>query len=238
MRVSWRSAWVVGLSIATGGAPARAQVVGVAATTQAGGAPAQAEVGGADDIEQPGRPPNAARSRPAEVGGRAGAPNAQRLTPPQRFSPYYNRVTTTRREVVSLPPPAARVARPGGTATIAGRMDPADALHPYRHPPSPARARAPIPAGSSLQDGPPRPASPSPTMVQSSSHTYYPGMRTARFPNANTAPTSRAGRGRVGIPMGLGVLAMPGAARATAARPGASATPGRVPTSAGPARPR
>ncbi len=101
----------------------------------------------------------------------------------------FNRVTTSRQEVVST---LTRTSRPGGTSTAGGTgmISRNDMLRPYSAQArlaQSARANSEVPLSSTQQ---PRPES-QPVMVRSTPHDYYPSLRSGRYPNANTAQITR-----------------------------------------------
>jgi hypothetical protein len=135
------------------------------------------------------------------VGNSQGAGNTQGVgtanvrtsaTPPRSARLSYNRLTTGRQYVVST---SSRTTQPGGTSVASGSTSQGASLHPYSDQMIQAQARrasSEIPSSSTQQ---PQPES-QPVEVRSTPpRNYYPGMRTARYPNANTAQISRGGMG-------------------------------------------
>jgi hypothetical protein len=145
--------------------------------------------------------------------------------PPPRTSKF-NRVTTTRKQVV--PSPGASASRGGSPSSgIAAGSRPA-AMRPFTPKAANERAKATpsgIPTDSTWRQTP-RPASPPATSLKSVTRNYYPGLRPGAHPNADRAQT-RARNGRSSALGGIGVgLGMSGGAKsAPAARPGQSAIP-------------
>ncbi len=103
----------------------------------------------------------------------------------------YNRLSSGRQYVV---PTSSRTA---GTSGYSGSMSQGDSLHPYSDQmlqSQAARADSEIPSSSTQQP----PAESEPVTVRTTPpRTYYPGMRTGQYLNANTAQITR---GRMGVP--------------------------------------
>jgi hypothetical protein len=144
------------------------------------------------------------------------------LPPPNRV-PSFNRVTTSRKELVPARSQAAFGAHSGGA--LAAAIDP----NAVRNGNARARAaNAEIPAGSSWRQqeavGPARRPSMS---VRTTTHNYYPALRAGQYLNSNTAQVKGAGKGRgmvvprFGVGPGLGTA---GTRSAQGARPGQGAT--------------
>ncbi len=200
-----------------------------------GGAAAKAQVGGTAPSGQVRSPASGTSkgdlSRPDDDGEERSDLNAKKAPapPPARMSTF-NRVTTTRKEVVPAQSQAARVARPGGTSTGAAAASRAGVLHPYTKP---ANARAKmansgVPNGSTARQEPRQSTRPA-TAVRSATHNYYPTLRPGAHVNANKAQVAAASKGRnsaqlgAGVGMGLG-MGMAGSNAAQMARPGSSPT--------------
>ena len=122
-----------------------------------------------------------------------GISNARPLAtrpPSSRLS--YNRLTTGRQAVVSTQP---RVAQPGAIPAASGRMAEGVSLHPYSDRMRQAQATGvnpDVPSGSSMSQASESP----PAIVRSTApHNFYPGMRSSRYPNANTAQITRGAMG-------------------------------------------
>jgi hypothetical protein len=126
-------------------------------------------------------------------------------------TPHFNRVTTTRTQIVPAPSPgAARSAPPG----------------PFEARALNERARAAnsgIPAGSTWRRTAP-PSRPPATSVQSATRNYYPGMRPSVHPNADQAQV-RARSGQNRLTNGMMAGGMSGSGARPAARPGMTAIP-------------
>jgi len=221
MRDSWRIGLVLGLAALSGGTAANAQVGGAAADAQVGGAAADARNDGHLNGGLPGSVEKDAEHKD---------PKTSRPAPAQpRTSSFFDRVTTVRREAVSSSSPATRVAPPGGASAFSGVKPQADPLRPHDAQAKQARNPAADPhvsAGSSWHQESERHANPTRGTLRSTTHNYYPGMRSARQPNANAAQVASAGRGRTRAPAGL--MPLPGA---NAARNGQLSTPSRSPSS-------
>jgi hypothetical protein len=204
------------LAFVFGGATAFAQVAGAPAGAGAGGG-MQDNSSALDELS----------SRPRES-----IPKPP--TGPSRMSTF-NRVTTTRKQVVPVPPQAAGASR-GGTSSPA-------TARPFTPKPGNDRANAAksaIPAESTWRQTK-RPAPPPATATKSVTRSYYPGMRPGAHPNADVAQTrARNGRGSMqggmGMGMGMGMGTLGGAHARGAARPGVTGAPPRAPAGAMPRR--
>jgi len=237
MRGFRRIGLVLGLAALSAGTSANAQDGGAAPNAQAGGAAPNAQVGGVAVDAQNGGNLNGGLPDPVEKDAEHKDPRTSKPAPTQgRRSSFFDRVTTVRRDEVPSSSPATRVARPGGASAVSGVKPQADPLRPHHAQAMQARIPAADPhvsAGSSWHQESERPASPTQGAVRSTMNNYYPGMRSGRQPNANAAQVANAGRGRTRAPAGL--MLMPGASPAHAARSGQPTTPIRAPSSAGPA---
>ena len=176
-RNSWRIGLVFVLATLGGGIAANAQSV---ASPNAQGV--------ASPSDRTASPAQRSRVSPST------SSSARRFAPPQRGISY-NRVTTR--------PQAAGGATPRRTSAGSGTISQADSLRPF----SAQAANPRVPASSSWSQQPQRPASPSPMMVRTTPHNYYPGMRPEQHPNANTAQIT-SGR-RICIPSRGPFLASP-----------------------------
>jgi hypothetical protein len=212
MRSNWRIALAVALAVLVGERAASAQV---------GGSPAGDQTGGNT---------NGGLSEPAEESVMPKDPSATTVAPPRpsRVSSF-DRVTTARRDVVSTPSQAGRAGGQGGTSAVG----------PYRARSVQVQPKGPkerVPTGSSWQQVPQRPTSPSPATVRSTTHDYYPGMRPGRQPNANRPQAARSGQRRSGM-MGGSISGL-GVNTGKAASSGQTATPrpGTAPPVAAPRR--
>jgi hypothetical protein len=176
----YRRSWRVGLMVvlATLGHGVAVQAQGVGTTQGAGNTQGVGTTQGAGNTQGVGT---------ANVRTSATPPRSARLS--------YNRLTTGRQYVVST---STRPAQPGGPPVASGSTAQGDSLHPYSDQMIQAqalRATSEVPSSSTQQ---PQPES-QPVEVRSTPpRNYYPGMRTGRYPNANTAQISR--RGGVGAP--------------------------------------
>jgi len=215
MRHSWRIDCVLVLAALICGTTANAQTVGVPAT-----APVGADLSGG--LSQPDL-------RDAEL-----KDSSARIAPPaqQRSSARFGRVTSTRREAVASARPDV-VARLGGTSAAAGVVAQGGQLHPYSAQAAQmagSGADPRMPMGSSGQESR-RPASPPPITMRSTSHNYYPTIRPAQGPNANTPPAVQVRRGRAGggagAATGMMMRNMLGPTLRQTARNGQIASPGR-----------
>jgi hypothetical protein len=203
MRNYWRIGLVLGLAILVSQSAAHAQVGGTSSGAQASGATVSPAV--AADA-------NRGLYDPAQGDNPLVNPSATKEAPPRssRVSSF-NRVTTGRSEVVSVPSPARRAVAPGGTSAAATGSSRARSMQAQAK-----GAKDRIPASSSWNEGTQRP-NPPPATVRSSAHNYYPGMRPGQAPNANTPQAARSGQRRTGMMAG-GLLGL-GANTAKAARP-------------------
>ncbi len=212
MNTLWRLGLMCGLVVLviqtaanaqTVGTAANAQTVGTAANAQTVGTAANAQTVGTPSL-MPGAGFSSGGTSQAEL--RADDVDASFVGPPAPPSPRsssFNRVTTTRRQVVSAP--SRTTAGSGGTTAGVGG-GPYHPLQTYSTPPQTAGARgaySEVPAGSSQQTGPRQPRS-QPVMVRSTPHNYYPSMRTGQYANANRAQIARPGK-RTGMMPGIGV---------------------------------
>lgn len=170
---TWRIGLFVGLGILGGQAPAEAQ-------TQAGGAPAGSSAGASATASDTPvvAPPSAAATAAGVVASR------------RRAGSSFNRVVTARRASPSG-------TTPGTAATGSpGMVGQDDSLRPYS-----ARVReAQLRAMASTSRPQSRVARQAP--VPQSSHSYYPGIRGSRHPNANVPLVNRQ---QMGIGMGMGM---------------------------------
>jgi hypothetical protein len=211
MRDEWRTGLILAVAVVGGATAANAQDSGAAAGAPVAGATAGARVGGSETGAVSGNP---AAENAAVDASRAAA--AIRLQSSRAAS--HDRVTTTRRKLV---PASPRGTSPGKAS--ASRPDP----RPYTSRAMRARAdaaQARIPAGSTGQPAARRPMTSPPLTIESTTRSYYPGMRPGQQPNANKAQVGngqrRSGTSAVILPgagMGIGTG---GGARVT--RPGAS----------------
>jgi hypothetical protein len=120
-----------------------------------------------------------------------GRPDTTRSIPPGSF----DRLTTTREEVVSTSPRAgAHGARSSGTSTGSQATLPSQSLHPYTTGAMPG-GNSLVPAGSSWQHTPPRAA----VQVRSQAHNYYPTMRSPQHLNAQVRGQGRCTVGRAHV---------------------------------------
>ena len=198
-------------------APARSEQVGSQATSVAADRAVRGDLSRPDDDGDD-------EERSDLIAKKAQAP------PPTRMS-MFNRVTSTRKEVVSGQSQAARVAGLGGAAssTAAARSG---SLHPSKRS---AAARAAsvdsrVPAGSTWRQQPPPPERRAAPQVRSVDRTYYPTLRSGQHANMNKALVARPRTGNgLGVGMGMG---MAGGKSAQTARPGSSSTPARGASSA------
>jgi hypothetical protein len=128
---------------------------------------------------------------------------------------YYNRVTTSTRDVISETSPRGSAARAGqfGPATVVGRSGfRADSLRPYSEQAlqQAQASRAGVPRGSSWEQQEPVVAELPPVTTQTRSRTYFPTMRPGlAFQQPVTLTASRSvGHictcGRSGIMTGTG----------------------------------
>src|SRR5262245_50445452 len=98
MRNSWQIGVMLGLALLGGQAAAYAQDGGTSSSAQDAGSSTSGTSDPAQPSDSPDDPEDSAPSPPR---------------PPQRRTPYYNRMTTTRRSVVAAPSASARVGRSG-----------------------------------------------------------------------------------------------------------------------------
>ena len=141
--------------------------------------------------------------------------------PSSRMSSF-NRVTTTRRQVVASPSQTSRVARSAGAAAGAMAASGRAALRPDNSPGSRERAKASetaIPRDSTWRQEPVGSTCPAATAVRSTTHNYYPGLRSGQHVNANTAKVAHPGQTRIGSQPGTG-LGMAGNKATKVTRPG------------------
>ena len=140
-------------------------------------------------------------------GSHGRAANARKVTPPPTARMgAFNRVTSTRRQVVTVPSQSARMSRSGGGAGAGRPSSREAALHPYTTGSARAGARPPgaVPPDSTSRQGARRSVSQPATTVRSTNHNYYPGMRTSQHVNKNVAKT-RAGQTQLGMQPGVGL---------------------------------
>jgi hypothetical protein len=175
-----------------------------------GGAVANAQVGGAQPGgAAPGGTASGDRSDLDDQGAEPGDPIAKKAPPaaPQR-TPKFNRVTSTRKEVVPSPSQAAQGSRPASPSSASASASRGTGMHPFTAQDSKNRARAanaPIPTDSTWRTT--RPASrPPATTVRSTARNYYPGMRPGVHPNADKAQVRAKSRNVMGNGMGTGGL--------------------------------
>ena len=176
MKTYWRIGIGLALAVVFGGTPASAQVGGPATGAQAGGS-ARGDSADADDQ---------APEKKDESVKKVATPRPKHLS-------SFNRVSTTRTEVVPAPSQGARA---GGASAGAGTKSGAD-----------ARAKAAnggVPAGSTARQEPQRPTTPPATTTRTITHNYYPTMRRGLGPNANTPQVGRTRRGQIGVMAGMG----------------------------------
>jgi hypothetical protein len=197
---------MLGLAALGGATAAHAQVGGGAPNGQVNGAAADAPNGG--DL-------NGGLGNPGRTDGDQTDLKTSKPMPPQRRTPYFDRVKTVRREVVPLPAP--RGAQPGGTSAASGPKPEANPLRPHNAQAMQALKSAVDPhvsASSSWHQESTRPT-PARSAVRSTTNNYYPALRPGRATNSNAAQSANAGRGRTRSPFGL--LLVPGAGQTNAA---------------------
>jgi hypothetical protein len=216
MRDFYRVGFATVLAVVFGGSAANAQVGG---GSPGGPAPGGASSGASSDLDDQG-------GEPREPIAKKGAPSG-----PQR-TPKFNRVTSTRKEVVPLPSQAARGSRPGSPSSASASASRAAGMQPYTARASKDRARAAsaaIPGDSTWRSA--RPASrPPATTVRSTARNYYPGMRPGVHPNADQAQVRAKSRNSMGTGMGAGGLS--GGRSAQAGRAGSTPALGHGPAPA------
>jgi hypothetical protein len=231
MSFIYRIGSAFGLACVLSGAAANAQVPATAAGTQSGGAASTAPSGGnslsdlTDAVDA-----NGASTQPAIT--KVPAPPTSRMS-------SFNRVTTTRRFTVPAAGQAARLARSGGAsggAIAAARDHALNPINPASSSPRRSAASSPeVPVGSTWRQAPDRPTRPPATAVRSSTHNYFPGLRSGQHTNSNTAQVTHGGRIR--IPGQAGVGGLTAGRSAAGNRAGQGTAAGRIPPASSAARP-
>jgi hypothetical protein len=189
----WRIGLAAGLATFFAVSFAYAQSGGTGAGLQTGGA----AVGAPSGSNLGGGANQAAQGDPKTKDSKARTlPGVQR-----RSSTYFDRVSTTRREVA----PSAGMGAPGPSHPYSARS-----IQSARRPGDPQ-----TPTGSSWQNSQ-RPVSPPPVTIRSTTQNYFPGMRSAQGVNVGAMQADQLMRSRTRRPGARGAGAGAGGANSAA----------------------